>query len=271
VQKVELYGPIKEEAGVVMIFAMIHKELGFSKLVPSSARGFDIDDIEYKNGKRVTIEFEYLSENFINHGHAEKMKYGRNYIVICYEDNCKIIERVRKEYNKTNLELIELKKFIQVKQEKILEDDNAIEYIVLNYNPDNADKIAINEWSKTNMYGVNAKFKNDHIVPGSKILFKQGNYIVAACEVVRYEMFDKPKTKNEWKLFQCLHNYPLGISNLSLEDADKYFGRGYIFYDEFITFDERKVSFKETLPDRNMGRQGMIKITKEEYDKLLGN
>lgn len=270
-EKVELYGSIKEEAGVVMIFAMIHKQLGFPKLIPSSARGFDIDDIEYKNGKRVTVEFEYLSENFINHGHAEKMKDGRNYIVICYEDNCKIIERVRKEYNKTNLELIELKKFIQIKQEKILEDDNAIEYIVLSYNPGNADKMSINEWSKTNVYGLNAKFKNNHIVPGSKILFKQGNYIVASCEVVRYEVFEKPKTKNEWKLFQSLLNYPLGISNLSFDELNNYFGRGYIFYDEFITFDERKVSFKDTLPNRKMGIQGMIKITKEEYDRLLGN
>lgn len=84
-------------------------------------------------------------------------------------------------------------------------------------------------------------------------------------------MFEKPKTKNEWKLFQSLLNYPLGISNLSFEELSDYFGRGYIFYDEFITFDERKVSFKETLPNRKMGIQGMIKITKEEYDKLLGN
>ena len=64
--QVELYGPIKEEAGVVMVFTKLHGQLGFPKLVPSSARGFDIDDIEYKKGKRVTVEFEYLSENFIS-------------------------------------------------------------------------------------------------------------------------------------------------------------------------------------------------------------
>ena len=114
--KIQMYSPIKEEAGVVMAFSKLHEELGFPKLVPSSARGFDIDDIEYK-GKRVTVEFEYLSENFISHGHVEQMKDGRNYVLVCYEDNCSILQKLREIYNKTNLEVIELKNFIEIKQD----------------------------------------------------------------------------------------------------------------------------------------------------------
>lgn len=269
-EKVELYSPIKEEAGVVMAFTKLHKELGFPKLVPASARGFDIDDIEYKNGMRVTVEFEYLSDSFIAHGHVEKMKDTRTYILVCYEDNCNVLEQVRKIYHKTNLELIELKNYIEIKQEKIIENDETIEYIVLNYNPINADKRSISEWCKTNVYGLNAQFKGNHIVPGSKILFKQDDLIVAACEVVRYETFEKPTTENEWKLFRCIINYPLGLANLSNEELKEYFGRGYIFYDEFTVFQDRKVSFKATLPNRKMSYDGMIKITREEYYKLLG-
>lgn len=268
--KIQMYSPIKEEAGVVMAFSKLHEELGFPKLVPSSARGFDIDDIEYKNGERVTVEFEYLSENFILHGHVEKMKEGRNYILVCYEDNCNIIKRVRELYQKTNLELIELKNYIEIKQDIISENNNSLEYIVLNYNPYVA-QMPIISWKSANVYGINAQFANNHIVPGSKILFKQGDYIVAECEVVKYETYDKPQNDNEWKLLQCLYNYPLGIYNLTLDEVKQSFARGYIFYDNFFTFDRRPVSFSETLPDRKMGNQGMIKITKDEYNKLLGN
>ena len=43
--KIKIYSPIKEEVGVVMLFAKLHEKLGFPKLVSSSARGFDIENI----------------------------------------------------------------------------------------------------------------------------------------------------------------------------------------------------------------------------------
>lgn len=268
--KVDFYGQIKEEAGVVMAFTKLHEQLGFKKLVPSSNIGFDIDDIDYK-GKRVTVEFEYLSENFERHGHIEKMKEGRDYILICYEDNCNIIKRVREKYGKNNLKLIELKKYINIKVEKETENNKNIKYYVLNYNPQFADKKTINDWEKTNMYGLNAHFANDEIIPGSKILFKQGDKIVASCEVVRYIKFDKPTKENEWKLFYALHSYPVGLFNYKYENVKEYFSNGYIFYDEFHIFEDNKISFSKTLVNKKMSRHGVINITKEEYDMLTGN
>ena len=268
--KINLYGQITDEMGVVCAFAKLHEELGFPKLVPSKSRGFDIDDIEYKNGERVTVEFEFTSDNFINHGHVEQMKEGRHYIVVCYEDNCNIVKKVREEYAKDNLSVIELKKYIEYKEDVVKDEEHNIQYFVLSYNPAKADKKTIDEFAKTNMYGLNSKFENDYIVPGSKILFKQGNYIVAECSVVRYEQFDLPKTENEWKLYKCLYQYPFGIFTGTQEDMEKYFNKGYIFYDEFHVFKERLISFKETLPERNMSYDGKIKITKEEYNKLTG-
>lgn len=268
--KIQMYSTIKEEAGVVMAFAKLHEDLGFPKLVPSSARGFDIDDIEYKNGERVTVEFEYLSENFIQHGHVEQMKEGRNYVLICYEDNCNIIRKVRDIYNKTNLELIELKNYIEIKQDIATSNNESLEYIVLNYNPYIAG-LPIESWKSANVYGLDAHFANNSIVPGSKILFKQGDYIVAECEVVKYEIYEKPQSDNEWKLLRSLYNYPLGLYNLSLEEVKESFARGYIFYDNFSIFDKRRISFSTTLSEKKMSNHGMIKITKDEYNKLLGN
>jgi len=51
--KIDFYGDIKEELGVIMAFAKIHDVIGFSKLIPSSSTGFDIDSIDYK-GEEVT-------------------------------------------------------------------------------------------------------------------------------------------------------------------------------------------------------------------------
>ena len=269
-EKIAMYGNIKEELGVVMAFAKLHEELGFPKLVPSKSRGFDIDDIEYK-GHRVTLEFEYTSDNFINHGHVLSMLPERNYVLVCYEDNCNIIQKVRDKYKKSNLEVIELKNYIDIKQETITDSNDSLEYIVLNYNPYVAGMLTIDNWTKTNVFGIDATFKDNKIVPGSKILFKQGNEIVAGCDVVRYEMFNKPTTDNEWKLFASLLNYPVGLYNLNEEELKESFAKGYIFYDNFTVFKDRKVKFSEKLPNKQMSHQGMIKINKEEYDLLLGN
>jgi len=47
IKKIDFYGDIKSETGVIMAFSKIHQLLGFSKLVASSARGFDIDSMDY--------------------------------------------------------------------------------------------------------------------------------------------------------------------------------------------------------------------------------
>ena len=77
IKKIDFYGDIKSETGVIMAFSKIHQLLGFSKLVASSARGFDIDSMDY-NGENVTVEFEYLSSSFVSHGHQLQMDKTKN-------------------------------------------------------------------------------------------------------------------------------------------------------------------------------------------------
>lgn len=267
--KVDLYGYVKEEQPVVMIFSKIHEQLGFPKLTPASKTGFDIDDIEYK-GRRVTVEFEFVSSNYINHGHVEKMREGRDYVLVCYEDDCNIIEKVRNLYHKKNLELIELKDYVNIKEDKIVEGNNNIQYILLSYNQTFNENISICEWKNKNIYGLNTKFASDYIVPGSKILFKSGDYIVAKCDVVKYEKVSKPQTELEVQLSRMLHNYPLGVFNMTDEEIKEFDCKGYILYDEFKVF-ERPVNFKEVLPEKNLGNDGRCYLTKGEYDLLSGN
>lgn len=267
--KIEMYGTISEELGVVMAFSKLHEELGFPKLVPAKSRGFDIDDIEYK-GRRVTLEFEYTSDNFINHEHVLAMRDERDYVLVCYEDNCDIVEKVKKLYGKNNLNVIELKNYIEVKYESSVENNQSIEYIVLSYNTIAAGKIPIEQWKNTNVYGVQAKFKNDYIAPGSKILFKQNDEIVAGCDVVCYKKFERPNSNNEWNLFANLLQYPIGLYDLTNDEIKESFANGYIFYDNFTLFEKHKIKFSEKLPERQIGNQGMIKISKEEYEYLIG-
>ena len=184
---VEIYSPVKEEAGVIMVFSKIHEDLGFDKLVTSSARGFDIESINY-NGHDVTVEFEYVSSNFIRHDHHIHMIDGRRYVVICWYDDCDLKAKIQKEYNKRIEEVICLEKYARViVDNKSKEESEEIKYIVLNYNPANADYRSFQEWSNSNLYRCNTRFKDKHIPKGSKVLIKQGDYIVGGFDVVRYE------------------------------------------------------------------------------------
>ena len=80
------HAPINEQ-GVVLLFGMVALELGF--MVESVATGFP--DCEAKRcvskkghlWERVSIEFEYQSRSFRDHGHdASKCD-----LIVCWEDN----------------------------------------------------------------------------------------------------------------------------------------------------------------------------------------
>lgn len=94
------HSPINEQ-GVVLLFGMICKELGF--IIEGVQQGYP--DCEGKklleDGKyiRVRIEFEYKSKNFLQHGHAPE----ECDLIICWED----------DWPKCPLEVIELKEEIK--------------------------------------------------------------------------------------------------------------------------------------------------------------
>lgn len=273
-KKIDFYGNITEELGVIMAFSKIHENLGFTKLVPSSSRGFDIDSIDY-NGIDVTLEFEYLSENFILHGHQNNMNDDRKYVVVCWEDNIGLVTKLNEEYGKYLYDIIEMRKYVNVKID-INEEDACEEpkYVVLSYNPEKADKLDFGEWAFTNCFRTSTsiytpKFAGDILPPGSKILFYQNGYIVGGFTVVRYEVIDEPKTKREWELYAKLTNYPITLFNMSIEEHKEYYSRGHIFYTDFFDIRDFKVKLSNFI-DKKMSNHGKINLTREEYFKITG-
>ena len=74
----------KNEAGVIILFTLTMKRLGFSGIIEAK-RKFP-DCIARKHGKSVPIEFEYKSKNFLIHKHHKEL--GRKpCTIVCWEDN----------------------------------------------------------------------------------------------------------------------------------------------------------------------------------------
>ena len=266
-KKIKLYGPVTEESGVIIVFTKIHEQLGFKKLVPYSSRGFDIDKIDYK-GESVTVEFEYFSSNFIHHGHPQKMTDGNKYVVICWTDDCDLKEKIRKDYNKELEEVICLEKYVEIVSETESKKSNTdIKYMILSYNPYNADNSSFYEWTNSNLYRFKARFKGG-IPSGSKVLIKQGDYIVGGFDVVRYVYIDN-LSNEQLELYKTLTDYPITLFDNDIEYLKKNFTKGHIFYDNFFLIDKVKIKFSEVFPEKKMNYDGRLYITKEEYERII--
>jgi len=84
-----VYAPLNE-AGVILLFSRVMEDLGiFYEASPSSSFPDMIGRIKTESGlKKVYIEFEFQSRNFLQHGHLKKMEEGVpcDYLV-CWEHN----------------------------------------------------------------------------------------------------------------------------------------------------------------------------------------
>lgn len=277
-EKIKFYSPINEEAGVMMAFAKMHEQLGFPKIVSSSSRGFDIKDIEYVDDigiHRVTVEFEYLSSNYLNHGYQNLMRGDKKYIVVCWEDDCNLSKTLFSLYKKSLYKIIELKNMIEIVPDEITSDTIEQKYYLINYNPKNADNMSYSTWINSNMY----RFKNNNnirISNGSKALIKQGNYIVGGFDIVRFSNI-KLSNNNEFiELYKNLTDYPVGLFvNTVDEIRDNYVNRyvGHIFYNNFYEIGNTKLrkTIQDMLPNFKVSYGPVQSLTEEQYDKLLGN
>ncbi len=272
--KIDLYGDIQGEAGVIMVFSKIHEELGFKKLIPTTTKGFDIDSIEY-NDQNVTVEFEYKSSSFISHGHPIKMEENKKYVVICWEDDCGLITKLREDSGKDLFGLIEIRKYVNIKN--LIPDSQSAEepkYAVMSYNQKVADK-DFSAWAFSHCYRVatsknTPKFADDNLPRGSKILFYQNGFIIGGFTVVRYEIIESPNEKNEWILYKKLTDYPASLYTISIEDhKESDWLRGHIFYTDFFDMRDFKRRLSEFI-ETKMNRQGRLKLKKEEYYRIVG-
>lgn len=273
-KKIDFYGSIQGEAGVIMAFSKLHDVLGFSRLVSSTNRGFDIDSINYK-GQDVTVEFEFLSSNFITHKHPEKMIDGQKYVVICWEDDCGLMTTLKYKFRKELFELIEIRGYVNIKEdfETKTEPEEPI-YAILSYKQEMAGGKDFGEWAFSHCYRVktsenNPKFGEDYLPIGSKILFYQNGFIIGGFTVVRYEIIDEPNTKREWELYKKLTDYPASLFTISIEDYKREFYRGHIFYTDFFDIRDVKIRLDQYI-SKQMPHQGKINISKDEYYRIIG-
>ncbi|HPM45731.1 MAG TPA: hypothetical protein PLW78_00145 [bacterium] len=275
-KKITFHGEITNELGVIMAFSKIHEELGFEKIVCSSPIGFDIGSIQY-NGNDVTVEFEHKSSNFLTHGHPSKMEKGRKYVVICWEDDCGLMQKIKKDYKKDIFEVIEIRKYVKIDNENSPVDNKDEEPIcgILSYNPKYAGDVDFGNWAFVNCYRVNTseksrKFKKNEIPKGSKFLFYRDGFIIGGFTVVRYEIIEEPKTKREMEIYKKLTDYPITHYSLTENEISENYLRGHIFYTDFFDMRDYKKNLSKYKINKQMGRQGYITIDRETYYRILG-
>lgn len=252
--------------------------LGFSKLIPSSSKGFDIDSIEY-NGSEVTVEFEYLSSSFISHGHPAKMEDNRKYVVICWEDDCGLMSKLNDEYKKKLCEVIAIRKYVNIIKEappsRPSKSSEEPKYAVMSYNPTMAGGKEFSAWAFSHCYRIQTSkkhpiFANDQLPPGSKILFSQKGFIVGGYTVVRYEIIERPRTEREWKLYKKLTDYPASLYTVSIEEyKEDIWLRGHIYYTDFFDRSDFKIKLSHFVK-KAMPRHGKINLTRDQYFRILG-
>jgi len=276
-RKIDFYGDIQGELGVIMAFSKIHDELGFSRLIPSSSRGFDIDSIDY-NGRDVTVEFEYRSSSFLAHGHQAKMDESREYVVIYWEDDCGLTTKLREEYGKTLYDVISIRKYVNIKNgitARPTKDLDEPLYAVMSYNTDVAGGKDFAAWAFSCCYRVTTwektpVFAGDRLPPGSKVLFYQNGFIIGGFTVVRYEIIECPRTEKEWQLYKKLTDYPASLFTFSIKEYKEYeWLRGHIFYTGFFDIRDFKIRLSHYIK-KKMSYHGKINLTREEYSSIIG-
>jgi len=96
-----LFSPI-DESGVILLFGMFHKKLGFPYIVKVSASEYPDAIVINKRGEVKRIEFEYIASNFKQHGHDPR---ECDYIV-CWIDDLPEDDELKEK-------VISLQKFIE--------------------------------------------------------------------------------------------------------------------------------------------------------------
>ncbi len=95
------HAPINEQ-GVVFLFGMLARELGFEVEAIHDAypdcEAKRLVDPKRKRWQRVRIEFEYMSHNFVEHGHDP----ARCDLIVCWENN----------WENSPIEVLDLRKHI---------------------------------------------------------------------------------------------------------------------------------------------------------------
>ncbi len=244
------------------IFSICSKELGYEILNIQKAFP-DCTAIDLERNKIVQIELEYEAGNFIAHGHDKQMDKDKEYIVICWNNNGADLVRslgvdviVLKEEERLNIEIAEPPEIKENQIEKPL-------YKIISYNRKIAYGKEFSEFENVKMFRTNVRL-GKYLPKGSVIVLYENPWLIGEFTVVSYHYLEKkPETSYEKELYSLL-SYPVTLSADPVKDCTKC----HINFTAFKMYDPPVDLFR--VLKRKMTRNGFLKLTYEEYQKIRG-
>jgi hypothetical protein len=213
--------------------------------------------------KIVYVEFEYIAENFIAHGHDRQMQHGEHYIVVCWLDRGK---------NKlpTGVEVITLSNVIEAVSLPAFNSLAKPEVYVVPYNSKKNKGYLFTIFKSANIFRTNQKLGHQLQLPdgslirnlpdGSIIVIYEDKYLVGEFTVEHYEWIEQePKTKVEKQIYELLST----VNYLPSSKQDPW-AKGHIKYNNLFLYSP-KVPFSVGLPNELMSSGGIKKI---DFNKL---
>ena len=278
----KIYSPVLSSLDVIVLFAKFHEQLGFpfieysvhDKMFIKKAKHWNKSKNQYEE---VTVDFEYLSSDYLLHNRQISMSRNKKHILVCWEDDCKLNIYLQENY-KNDIQIIELKNHVEfvnnIGGEELKPE---YKYYLINYDLAGDDYKSYVDWKNSRLF----RFKGDHILIGneSKALIKDGDYIIGGFDIVRYENIKLLDSSAFVQLYKDFTDSPIGLfsSNIS-EIKSRYCNRGkdsyvlHIYYDNFFELNNKKLrkTIKEILPNFETSDCVVQALTEEEYNKLLG-
>ena len=274
----KIYSPVLSSLDVIVLFAKFHEQLGFpfieysvhDKMFIKKAKHWNKSKNQYEE---VTVDFEYLSSDYLLHNRQISMSRNKKHILVCWEDDCKLNIYLQENY-KNDIQIIELKNHVEfvnnIGGEELKPE---YKYYLINYDLAGDDYKSYVDWKNSRLF----RFKGNHILigNGSKALIKDGDHIIGGFDIVRYENIWIPNDRNFIESYKRLTDYPVGLVFLDCDEViEKYANQNvnHIFYSNFFELNNKKLrkTIKEILPNFETSDCVVQALTEEEYNKLLG-
>ena len=223
--------------------------------------------------EEVTVDFEYLSSDYLLHNRQISMSRNKKHILVCWEDDCKLNIYLQENY-KNDIQIIELKNHVEfvnnIGGEELKPE---YKYYLINYDLAGDDYKSYVDWKNSRLF----RFKGDHILigNGSKALIKDGDYIIGGFDIVRYENIKLLDRSAFVQLYKNFTDSPIGLFSSNISDIKKQYANqnvNHIFYSNFFELNNKKLrkTIKEILPNFETSDCTVQALTEEEYNKLLG-
>ena len=274
----KIYSPVLSSLDVIVLFAKFHEQLGFPFIEYSVHDKMFIKKVKHWNKSKdkyeeVTVDFEYLSSDYLVHNRQISMSRNKKHILVCWEDDCKLNIYLQENY-KNDIQIIELKNHVEfvnnIGGEELKPE---YKYYLINYDLAGDDYKSYVDWKNSRLF----RFMGDRVFVGngSKALIKDGDYIIGGFDIVRYENIKLLDRSAFVQLYKNFTDSPIGLFSSNISDIKKQYANqnvNHIFYSNFFELNNKKLrkTIKEILPNFETSDCVVQALTEEEYNKLLG-